>query len=47
MSTVNPDHTALPEQYAILPTIGHIISVIGNSVPKFRVAVVSYLFKGR
>ena len=41
MYTVNPDHTALSEQYAILPTIACIISVIGYGVPKFRVAVVS------
>ena len=47
MYTVNPDHTALSEQYAILPTIGRILSVIGYGVPKFRVAVVSCLFKGR
>ena len=39
MYTVNPDHTALSEQYAILPTTGRIISVIGYGVPKFRVAV--------
>ena len=47
MYTVNPDHTALSEQYATLPTNGRIISVIGYGVPKCRVAVVSCLFKGR
>ena len=39
MYTVNPDHTALSEQYAILPTIGRIISVIDYGVPKFRVSI--------
>ena len=38
---------ALSEQLAILSTIGRIISVIGYGVPKFRIAVVSCLFKWR
>ena len=39
MYTVNPDHATLSEQYAVLPTIGRIISVIGYGVPKFRVSI--------